>query len=178
MQLSEPSPTAAAGFLTFVKHEQHGCFGGYLLLNPAGRPIEFHCTAPVRPSRAQQILFGPTMDGFLLGEQIGGTLYSKGSVEPAVVCTDDPAALTLRQLVGAPVLLVLGDGPHENDSLPGAAPLATFRMGRNRMAVHSERQSDRDKALGLTHAWGAAFDWSEPFCRIREAIEEAQRTSR
>ena len=47
------------GFLTVLEHPQHGLFGGYLLLNLAGRPVEFHCTAPVKPNRAQQILYGP-----------------------------------------------------------------------------------------------------------------------
>lgn len=50
--------TIALGFLTVVEHKQHGLFGGYLVLNQVGRPLEFHCTAPVKPNRAQEILYG------------------------------------------------------------------------------------------------------------------------
>ena len=46
----------ALGFLTVVEHPQYGLFGGYLVLNLAGRPLEFHCTAPIKPNRAQEIL--------------------------------------------------------------------------------------------------------------------------
>ena len=58
------------GFLTVVEHPEFGLFGGYLLLNWAGRPLEFHCTAPLKPNRAQEILYGPTLEPFLYGEQM------------------------------------------------------------------------------------------------------------
>ena len=59
---------AAIGFLTVVDEPAHGLFGGYLILNPAGRPVEFHCTAPVKPNRAQEILYGTTLKPYLYGE--------------------------------------------------------------------------------------------------------------
>ena len=53
---------SALGFLTVVPHEQHGLFGGLLILDSGGRPLEFHCTAPVKTNRAQEILFGPMLE--------------------------------------------------------------------------------------------------------------------
>ena len=58
----------AIGFLTVTEHAEHGLFGGYLILNVSGRPLEFHCTAPLKPSRAQEILYGPTLRPFLFGD--------------------------------------------------------------------------------------------------------------
>ena len=107
MNSAEASSHGALGFLTILEHDQQGFVGGYLILNTAGRPLEFHCTAPVRPTRAQQILFGPTLDSYLFGEQIGQTLVSKGSIEPAAVCTDVEMALSVREYVTLPVALVL-----------------------------------------------------------------------
>ena len=66
------------GFLTVVDDARFGLCGGYLVLNPAGRPLEFHCTAPIKPNRAQEILYGPTLHDFLYGEQIGGALIGNG----------------------------------------------------------------------------------------------------
>ena len=62
------------GFLTVVEHQETGLTGGYLVLNTLGRPVEFHCTAPLKTNRAQEILYGPTLRPFLYGEQIGQTL--------------------------------------------------------------------------------------------------------
>ncbi len=100
----------AIGFLTVIEHPQHGLFGGYLVLNLAGRPLEFHCTAPIKPNRAQQILYGPTLESFLYGEQIGSTLLGHAKTAPLVVCTDREPVLSLRDLVDVPVALVLPPG--------------------------------------------------------------------
>ena len=40
------------GFLTAVDTPTHGLFGGYLVVDSLGRPLEFHCTAPVKVTRA------------------------------------------------------------------------------------------------------------------------------
>src|SRR5487761_439696 len=106
MSLSEPKPLVAIGFLTVVEHEQYGFFGGYLVLNASGRPLEFHCTAPVRPNRAQEILYGPTLEPYLYGEQIGQALLAKSQLEPLVICTDLAAVLSVREFVATPVTLV------------------------------------------------------------------------
>ncbi len=97
----------AIGFLTVIDHPQHGLFGGYLILNLAGRPLEFHCTAPIKPNRAQQILYGPTLESFLYGEQIGSTLLGHAKTAPLFICTDREPVLSLRDLVDMPVALVL-----------------------------------------------------------------------
>jgi hypothetical protein len=183
------------GFLTVVEHPQHGLFGGYLILNLAGRPIEFHCTAPVKPNRAQQILYGPTLDSFLYGEQIGATLLGHAKSSPLIICTDREPVLALGELTDLPVAMVLS--PEE---LPGAGPtrvpdggqtilrldaahrkgprLLTFELGRNRLALaHGDDHARQELTERLSGA-AESLDLWEPFTRIREAIEEAQQAAR
>jgi len=182
---------SALGFLTTVEDPKDGLFGGYLVLNLAGRPLEFHCTAPIKPNRAQQILYGPTLEPYLFGEQIGQTLVNKGRIEPQVVCTDRAPALALREFVTMPVVLVL----RSEDQTPAADPasadqspsntwrldaphgtpggLIGFRLGRNRLAVPDSGEDDPHAIANRLGEFG--FDLAEPFERIREAIEEARR---
>src|SRR6478752_7972116 len=94
------------GFLTVLENAELGFLGGYLLLNSAGRPLEFHCTAPIRASRTQEILYGPTLRPFLFGEQIGQTLLTKSKLTPLVVCTDNEAALAVCDFTEVPVVFV------------------------------------------------------------------------
>lgn len=187
--------TPALGFLTVLDHPQHGLFGGYLLLNLAGRPLEFHCTAPVKPNRAQQILYGPTLESFLYGEQIGATLLANAKTEPLLVCTDREPVLSVRDLVTMPVALVLpghksieasseataaGDDRvfRVDAAHPSGPRLISFELGRNRLAV-PERCGDDCQLIGQRLADIAqSFDLAEPFNRIREAIEEAQQAVR
>ncbi len=55
--------------------------------------------------------------------------------------------------------------------------LRWFDAGRRRLAVHHEFLQDRELAAARLEPL-TDFDLSEPFGRIREAIEEAQRGSR
>jgi hypothetical protein len=110
MTLPTPSQETVFGYLSAIELPDHGFFGGYLLVSLLGRPLEFHCTAPVRPSRAQQILYGPTLLPYLLGEQIGGTLLAKSTLTPKIVLTDQLAALCLRSQILVPLVwLVAAD---------------------------------------------------------------------
>src|SRR5437763_16597995 len=106
MPLAVAKSPLVLGFLTVVEHAPHGLFGGYLLLTPAGRPLEFHCTAPVRTSRAQQILYGPTLAPYLYGEQIGQALVQKARAAAGIVFTDVAAALSVRDFIDVPAVLV------------------------------------------------------------------------
>jgi hypothetical protein len=107
MRIGDAKSMATLGFLTVIEHPQYGLFGGYLVLNMAGRPLEFHCTTPIKPNRAQEILYGPTLDAFLYGEQIGQTLLSQAKTEPLVLCTDRAPVLAAREFVATPMVLVL-----------------------------------------------------------------------
>lgn len=110
------------GFMSVVSDDQFGFVGGYLLVNATGRPLEFHCTVPVKPTRAQEILYGPTLRPYLFGEQIGRSLFDHAKAKPQLVCVDLRDLLTLADCVRAPVALVAtkpGDAP-----APRTAPQA------------------------------------------------------
>src|SRR3954464_14931703 len=102
MSKSDAASPPTLGFLTVIESEALGLVGGYLILNAAGRPLEFHCTAPIKPSRAQQILFGPTLDSYLYGEQIGQTLVNKSELRPLAIFTDVEPTLSVRDYVPLP----------------------------------------------------------------------------
>jgi hypothetical protein len=184
-----PSPRPVLGFLTVHNDLQHGFFGGYLVLDLLGRPLEFHCTAPVKPNRAQEILYGPTLESFIYGEQIGQTLLKQSNREPMLVCTDCEPAMAVRQFVSWPVVLVLPPEQPvivENEQRmlrfdcahSGGPNLLTFQLGRNRLALPAKAESQR-RAIEEQHAeLLESFDLAEPFTRIREAIEEAQQAVR
>ena len=188
MAADDVKPMTALGFLSVVEHSQYGLFGGYLLLNTTGRPLEFHCTAPIKPNRAQQILYGPTLESFLYGEQIGRTLLQKAKTEPSLVCTDRQPALAVREHVSLPVALVLpadwsapeqdGESECSDPDHPAGCDLSTFQLRRNLLAVSRRCDADRRQIVERLAVLPEHFDLAEPFGRIREAIEEAQQAAR
>ena len=94
------------GFLSVIDHPRYGLVGGYLVLNTTGRPLEFQCTTPIKPNRAQEVLYGETLKPFLYGEQIGQTLLSRAKTETAYVLTDVEPVLAVQDFVNNPLIFV------------------------------------------------------------------------
>ncbi len=169
--VGKPSRIANFGFLTVVGDNDDGYVAGLLTLDARGRPVEFHCTAALRPNRAQIILYGPTLRPYLVAEQLARVLtrHVKGSL--SILWTDDRDVLSIREVVDYPVGLVHCAVPPR----PSEAAVATdgeqlpFEV---QAAYPEDRQS-------IERAWQEAAHWielSEPFGRIREAIREAHRS--
>jgi hypothetical protein len=178
------------GYLSTVRTAEHGYFGGYLIISPLGRPLEFHCTSPIRPNRAQEILFGPTLEPYLLGEQIGGTLVQAAKLTPHVVFTDQRAMLAARPQSPVPMAflaarhreqLALVDGKQQRCAPRHCVSPADgrvdqlFSIGEYDLEVAAAFGSDRDEITQALGSTKPTWDLAEPFGRIHEAIWEAQR---
>lgn len=179
--MAQEAQIPALGFLTVVEDAEHGLFGGYLVLNLIGRPLEFHCTTPMKANRAQQILYGPTLAPYLYGEQIAQTLIRKGAVKPRAVFTDQAAVLAARQHVDVPLVLAVDESaPQANGETtrridPPQTVLKRFGWGRQPLAVDAASAADEQLVLDRLSDVAEDFDLLEPFGRIREAIAEASR---
>jgi len=183
------------GFLTVCEREAQGLFGGYLVLNVAGRPMEFHCTAPVRANRAQEILYGPTLKPYLYGEQIGKALLAKAKTKPKLVFTDVEDVLAVRDFASSPVVYVIQenaahthddesephtrlDAAHRDSPNPFSIRLRLFSIGDQRLAVSQAHEDDERELVERWRPHLESFDLAEPFGRIRDAIDEACRSAR
>ncbi len=163
---------AVIAYYTVVQEERTGWTGGLLLLNSGGRPLEFQCTLPVRPSRAHSILFGPTLRDHIIGDVIGPLLVSKCRAPISMLCCDQPEALRLEQSVSVPVALVdeaaeEDEGPIAEDSLAGST---TTTLAGSTIHIRVEHYDAVQKIAAKLADFPDAV---EPFERIREAIKEA-----
>ncbi|WP_442510714.1 hypothetical protein SH528x_002356 [Novipirellula sp. SH528] len=169
-----PDPTnPTIGYFTVVQDDRTGWTGGLLILNRGGRPVEFQCTLPVRPSRAHEILFGTTMREHLIGEIIGPMLVTRCRTPMSLLCCDQVESLTLNSRGDVPVALVSEaaeseEGPITDDMLMGASRVALVNAT---LHVPLERI---DAVEALVKYFEDMPDAIEPFERIREAIREAQ----
>lgn len=163
------------GFLTVVEIASLGHCGGLLVVSGIGRPIEFHCTAPVRTNRAQEIIYGKTYQGFLFADQIGKALVEKASREPDVFVTDCADALPISEWVDSPLVFT----PPADSSEPfDGRGLKQLKLGEQTLfAFNGDQAKIRQVELAL-QAFVARLPLDEPFERIRQAIEEAHQVSR
>ncbi|XZE44648.1 hypothetical protein SH467x_004261 [Pirellulaceae bacterium SH467] len=167
----------ALGFLTVRKHAAHGYFGGLLVLNHLARPLEFHCTLPVMTTRAQQILYGSTLDEFVCGEQIARALVLKAKSAPSVLFTDTPASLSLRHIHSLPIAAI--DGSWHRGSSTFSQPhldradLQAAELGGHKLLVLPEYHKDLESFANIFQSHEPNIDLIEPFGRIEEALREA-----
>lgn len=171
MKTSNPREKDKLGFLTIVTESSQARLGGLLLVNASGRPLEFHCTAAVKPNRAQEILYGPTLGAYLCGEQIGLALCNALQQRPTILLTDVPDVLALRHLVDFPLLLVATDKRQRHDF---KATLVESRLGECTVFVEAAYEQDLSAAAAIFEVSAATLDLREPFARIDEAVSEAK----
>jgi hypothetical protein len=168
---------AAFGFLTVLESPEHGLFGGYLVLSPQGRPLEFRCSTPVIASRAQEILYGPTLRPYLLADVIGQSLVAGAELPVQALLTDQCEMLPLSLMRPEEVLLVrpvlpLVDGV----SGPGEGHIVTAYTMMNGCHVVAADSStiDGEGIRRLLEPIAPHVVLMEPFERIRAALTEAQ----
>jgi hypothetical protein len=173
------SPAATFAYLTVLEHEEHGFFGGYLIVCAAGRPLEFHCSAPVQPSRAQEILYGPTLRPYVLGQQIAGGLLANAKLRPRLILTDQPEVLMIRSRVEQPVVLlraaVVAVSPTDAADPLTASSQRHFCFANYHCEIPVGYQRDAEEVRRRMETLSASVELGEPFERIHLAIREAQR---
>jgi hypothetical protein len=164
------------GFLTVVEHETWGLIGGLLVLNANARPLEFHCTAPLKPNRAQQILYGATLEPYLYGEQIGQTLVGKVAAPLTALFCEKRASLATRDFCDVPTAWVVpsSDVPR----LRASNELHLLNVAEELLTLSFERANDAAAIEATLTDLPRKLDLREPFGRIQSALDEAQKSSR
>lgn len=172
MNMAQSNDPGTIAYYTVIEDDRTGWTGGLLLLNSGGRPVEFQCTLPVRPSRAHEILYGPTLRAHLIGEVIGPLLIKKCRTPISMLCCDQPEALSMESRCHVPLALVTEaaeteEGPITDETLNGSK---TVQLAGATLRVSNEQA---ERIRGLIVSFNDLPDAVEPFERIREAIKEA-----
>ena len=166
--------TLQIAFLTVISHENGEKIGGLLVLDGRGRPLEFHCTEPVAPNRAQQILYGATLDSYLVGEHIAPALLAKAPAGTRLVLSDATEVLQARHHTNMPIAAV----PPPTAAAVSATPESQcFEIGDRVLACCSDFDQDVRETLAIWAEVGRWIDIDEPLERIRAAISEARQAA-
>lgn len=160
--------------------EGFGACGGLLVVNPIGRPIEFHCTAPVSANRTQEILYGKSLQSFLYCEQIGRTLLDQAKTKIDMVVTDQDTMVDLK-LSSQQTLVVLIDKSELDESHPRLSDATEIELDEENAFAAFAFQEDRQLIKAAAHClnqFNLTLPLDEPFERIEHAIDEAQAVAR
>ncbi len=174
MSAAEAQP-AKYGFITVVDVPDLGHAGGLLVLSPEGRPIEFHCTAPVAENKTQKILYGQTYQGFLFCDQIGSALVEKSRSKPELLVTDRSELMPLGKLSSTPVVKLC---QQIEASVQEAVSTTGFEINGETVETDISDLQQIQWAKDACRAFAQSLPLIEPFERIKLAIDEAGAVSR
>jgi hypothetical protein len=122
------------------------------------------------PTRVQRILYGETLEPYVLADLIGRILLNRTATTVSWLLTDQRAFLELRAEIDTPVAWVTNDvGPRE-----GLPPVLRVPSSGNRCVYCHHGFSD-DVEPVQSHLAGCRFDLLEPFERVLSAIQESER---
>jgi hypothetical protein len=173
MDAAPAKALAAFGFLTVLESAEHGLFGGYLVLSPQGRPLEFRCSTPVAASRAQEILYGPTLRPYLFAEVIGRALVAGAELDAAIILTDQRDMLPLALMRPEEILLVR----EVTSEIKLAEPTSPLIINGCEIIASSVSTKTSSEIAALLEPLATNVYLAEPFQRIRAALTEAQLAS-
>lgn len=158
------------GYLIVSEIKGLGFCGGLLLVTNSGRPIEFHCAAPIKANRAQQILYGATLKEFLVCDQIGVSLLNKLKRSPCAVLIQDRELNGLEAHVDFPVVLINQQTDESEFSNESELKNRMLEIANHQFEVFGDQTEQVEQLL---KTFTENLPINEPFERIREAINEA-----
>ena len=180
MSTQSPQTEFAIGFLTVINAKGFGSCGGLLVVNELGRPIEFHCTAPVSPNRTQQILYGKSLESFLYCDQIGKTLLKQSKSNVNLIITDLAPLSSLETNENQVLVLIVDkseiatlDIDHSNAKridLGQESATLVYAFGTTDVTFNETE--------AMVRQFSEMLPLDEPFERIENAIDEAQSVAR
>lgn len=163
------------GFLTAIQTRDRAFVGGLLVTDRFGRPLEFQCTTPVKPNRTQELLYGPTLEPFILGDLLGKALLGRIGVKPTLVVTNREEMLPLRNLVSVPIVSLLGERRSSGGEDAASTP-RSVTIGQHRFQTHEDFASDTTRVIALTKQLASDANLQEPIERVGEALNETMAT--
>jgi len=150
-----------------------------LVTDEWGKPLEFRCTAPVKPNAVQRTLYGQTLMPHLLVELIGRPLLEAVQEKPEVVIVQEALFFDLRCKTDTPLVRVRRQGSDVNvrgddeGDKPKPVVIASDsgRFEAVVMEPHWQFTGDtdfcRERMRGLFGRW----DLVEPFDRLTKGLE-------
>jgi hypothetical protein len=143
------STNTKIGFFSLVPTDdtESGFVGAMLVIDVQGTPLEFKCTEAIHPTIIQRTLYGIRMKPHIAVVLCGAPLFKAMSITPEIIFVNDAAYLDIRLSVPVPVLCIV--------------------RGGTTVSAHEHFPNDKN----IINDMQFSFDLSEPFNRIKTAVE-------
>jgi hypothetical protein len=173
-----PATQTTIGFLGHREFDDGEAYRGAILVTDEwGKPVEFRCTAPVRPNKLQRTLYGKSLLPHILTELIGVPLISSVREKPQLILIGDEAYFDVRHKVSVPLIRVARVGtpkakqedPTKSKSL--LLQSASGKFAQVEIEAHWRFAADLDSSGERLRDLFGRWDLTEPFQRLSEGLQ-------
>jgi len=174
--VSQPGKIAFLGYMEFDSGASYR--GAILITDDWGKPLEFRCTAPVKPNPVQRTLYGQTLLPHVLVELIGVPLLQAVQERPEIIVVQESLFLNLRHKKDLPVVRLRRQGADVKLSSEEGEKTKPFVMSSESgkfdpiiVEVHWQFAGDMDYSREKLRELFGRWDLVEPFERLTKGLE-------
>ncbi len=173
---SSPNEVRLADLSRCVFEDKKAVRGGALVIDESGKPLEFRCTSPIRPNAVQKMLYGRSLQPYILVELIGRPLLKGLREQFDFIVVNSPFFLNLREHFDRPCLFVRRQGEEMTAGSDGEDRSPSELVDSPKydpvvMQGFEEYPEDTKKAYPIFQALSKRMNILEPFERIARALE-------
>lgn len=143
--------------------------GGALVTDAQTRPLEFRCTSSIKPTSMQRMLYGNTLDEYVLVELVSKPLLNVAKEKPNLILVRNPLFLQARPLLQYLVVLI------SKDTKTAVTQGTSEELKLWAVSAHRDFSAEASTARQMLATLMQKQDLMEPFERVRAALTEAHR---
>lgn len=169
---------SSIGFLGYREFDDGEAYRGAILVTDEwSKPLEFRCTAPVRPTQLQRTLYGKSLLPHVLTELIAAPLISSVREKPHLILIAEDAYFDVRHKVSTPVIRVArpsGVKAKQEDQCKTKSLLlqsASGKFAQVEIEAHWKFGGDLDASGDRLRDLFGRWDLTEPFQRLAEGLQ-------
>ncbi len=171
---------ARIAFLGYMEFDNAAAYrGGILVTDGWGKPLEFRCTAPVKPNAVQRTLYGRTLMPHILVELIAVPLLQAVQQKPEVVVVQESMFFDLRYKTETPVVRLRRQGSEvkvrgDNEGEEPKPVVVASQSGKFDPVVmepHWQFAGDIESCHERMHELFGRWDLIEPFDRLTKGLD-------
>jgi hypothetical protein len=173
---SQPGKIAFLGYMEFDNGASYR--GAILITDDWGKPLEFRCTAPVKPNPVQKTLYGQTLLPHVLVELVGAPLLQAVQERPEIIVIQESLFFDLRHKTETPMVRlwrqgadVKLSGEEGERSKPVVVASESGKFDPVVMETHWKFGGDMDFSRERLRELFGRWDLVEPFERLSKGLE-------
>lgn len=172
-----PATPTAIGYLGYHTFDDGEAYRGAILVTDEGsKPLEFRCTAPVRPTPLQRKLYGKSLLPHILTELIAAPLIASVREKPQMILISDDYFFDLRCKVAFPVIMVSASkAALRSKSAERSKTLllqsSSGKFSELEIEAHWKFPTDLDSSGERLRDLFGRWDLTEPFERLVEGLK-------